>query len=246
MWQLVLFLWRKRIIQAVILLVLLPLLIDIGSYFFRPDVNSLRRTHPRKTAMMAYQERMSRSRGKKLRIKQTWVPLKRISPYLREAVVIAEDAKFWGHEGFDFEAMKDAIQRDIKAGRFKYGGSTITQQLAKNLYLKPSRNPLRKIKEAVLVWRIERELSKSRILELYLNVAQWGEGIYGAEAAARFYFAKSAEDLFPMEAAQLAVTLPSPRRFNPAAGSSYARERALFIYQELLRRESKRSDIIGP
>jgi len=237
-------LWRKRLIPAVFFIVLFIFALDIGSFFFRPDVSQLRKKSPDMTAMMLYKEQAAKDKGKKFRIRKTWIPLKRISPYLKEAVIIAEDAKFWGHEGFDFEAMKDAIQRDIKARRFKYGASTITQQLAKNLYLKPSRNPLRKLREAVLVWRLERELTKARILELYLNVAEWGEGIYGVEAAARHYFGKSAEFLSPYEAAQLAVTLPSPRRFNPSSDSSYARKRAEFIYEELLRRESERSDII--
>ena len=113
-------------------------------------------------------------KGKKYTIRQRWVPLSRISPYLIKAVLIAEDDKFWSHEGFDYEAMQKAIEKDIKAKKFKLGGSTISQQLAKNLYLSPSKNPVRKIKEAIITWRMEKVLSKKRILELYLNVAEWG------------------------------------------------------------------------
>ena len=121
----------------------------------------------------------------------------RISPYVIKAVLIAEDDKFWSHEGFDFEAIQKAMEKDLKARRFKVGGSTISQQLAKNLYLTPSKNVLRKVKEAILTWRIERNLTKKRIIELYLNLVEWGEGIFGIEAAARHYFGKSAAALGP-------------------------------------------------
>jgi monofunctional biosynthetic peptidoglycan transglycosylase len=152
------------------------------------------------------------------------------------AVVIAEDDKFWRHEGFDFEALRKAIEKDIKAGRLKYGGSTITQQLVKNLYLSPSKNPLRKLKEAVLAWRLERELSKRRILELYLNVAEWGEGIFGIEAASRHYYGKPASALDPEEAARLASVLPNPRRYSPVGQSRYVENRARIINYIMLKR----------
>ena len=162
--------------------------------------------------------------------------MSRISPYLIKAVIIAEDDKFWKHEGFDFEAIQKAVEKDLKARKFKAGGSTISQQLAKNLYLTPSKNPLRKIKEAILTWRIERTLSKKRIIELYLNVVEWGEGIFGVEAASRYYYGKSAATLGPEEAARLAAVLPNPRKFNPRGNSRYVAKRAELIENIMIRR----------
>ena len=168
---------------------------------------------------------------------QIWVPYRAISPYLIKAVLIGEDDKFWHHEGFDYEAMEKAVEKDIKAGRFKLGGSTITQQLAKNLYLSPSKNPIRKIREAIITWRLERALTKRRILEIYLNIAEWGpKGIFGIEAAARHYYGKHASELGPEEAARLAAVLPNPRRFNPLGDSRYVRYRSNLIYRIMVRR----------
>ena len=172
----------------------------------------------------------------KKEIHQQWAPLKRISPYAVKAVIIAEDDKFWSHEGFDFAAIQKAVEKDLRKKRFKAGGSTISQQLAKNLYLTPSKNPIRKLKEAVLTWRLERSLSKRRIIELYLNVAEWGDGIFGIEAASRHYFGKSAADLTAREAARLAVALPSPLRYRPGGGGTYPENRAETIYGIMVRR----------
>ncbi len=185
---------------------------------------------------MEYREQEWKRAGKKLRVQQVWRPFAAISPYVVKAVIIAEDDKFWHHDGFDFAAMHKAMDRNIQKGRFKYGGSTISQQLAKNLYLTPSRNPVRKLKEAVITWRIENKLSKRRILELYLNVAEWGEGIFGIEAAARHYFHKSASDLGPAEAARLVAVLPNPRRYNAVGTSRYVEARSDKIYDIMVRR----------
>jgi monofunctional biosynthetic peptidoglycan transglycosylase len=173
---------------------------------------------------------------KNKKITQVWVPLSKISPYAAKAVLIAEDDKFWSHEGFDLEAMQKAIEKDIKLGKLKYGGSTISQQLAKNLFLSPSKNPLRKVKEAILTWRIENNLSKRRILEIYLNVAEWGDGVFGIEAASRHYYGKSAAELTPMEAARLAVVLPNPLKYNPTGTSKYVEKRAEIVYGIMVRR----------
>jgi monofunctional glycosyltransferase len=162
--------------------------------------------------------------------------LSRISPYLIKAVIIAEDDKFWTHEGFDVEAIQKAMEKDLKAGQFKVGGSTISQQLAKNLYLSPSKNVLRKLKEAILTWRIERNLKKKRIIEIYLNVVEWGEEIFGIEAAAHHYFNKSAAALGPEEAARLAAILPNPRKLDPVGNSHYVARRAGVIQNIMLKR----------
>ncbi|MGE5893739.1 MAG: monofunctional biosynthetic peptidoglycan transglycosylase, partial [bacterium] len=201
---------KKIILLALIALLLWPVL-SIGSYLIYPDVASLKKRNPRKTAFMEYREQEWQKQGKKKTIVQTWVSSKQISPYLQKAVIIAEDDKFWSHEGFDFEAMQGALEKDLKKKKFKFGGSTISQQLAKNLYLSPSRSIVRKIREAVLTWRLEQTISKARILEIYLNVVEWGDGIFGAEAAAQHYFGKSASDLSAEEAARLATVLPNPK-----------------------------------
>jgi monofunctional biosynthetic peptidoglycan transglycosylase len=201
-----------------------------------PDISGLKKKNPKKTALMEYCQEEWKKRGKKYRITQIWVPLSSVSPYLIKAVLIGEDDKFWSHEGFDYEAMRKAIEKDIKAGKFKFGGSTISQQLVKNLYLSPSKNPLRKLREAVITWRMEKVLSKRRILELYLNIAEWGEGIFGIEAAARYYYGKSASELDPVESARLVAVLPNPIRYNPLGDSRYVAHRSDLIYSIMVRR----------
>ncbi len=186
---------------------------------------------------MKYREAEWRREGKPYRVRQKWVPLSRISPYALKAVLIAEDDKFWHHEGFDYEAIGKALERDIREKRFKFGGSTISQQLAKNLFLSPSKNPLRKIREAMITWRLERALTKRRILELYMNVAEWGgQGIFGIEEASRHYFRKPAAELTADEAARLAAVLPNPRKYDPLADSGYVVRRADFIYRIMVMR----------
>ena len=137
---------------------------------------------------MELRAREARARGQKPKHVQQWVSYRRISPNLTRAVLVAEDAAFWQHDGLDIEQLEESLEANWANLSFVRGGSTITQQLAKNLYLSPSKNPLRKFKELIIARRLEAELSKSRILELYLNVIEWGDGIYGAEAAARTYF----------------------------------------------------------
>jgi monofunctional biosynthetic peptidoglycan transglycosylase len=221
-----------------IIAVIVVLLAGLFAFqFVSPNVSKLKKENPKITAMMKYRMAEWKREGKKYRIVQTWVPYKAISPYLVKAVLIGEDDKFWHHEGFDYEAMEKAVEKDIKAGKFKLGGSTITQQLAKNLYLSPSKNPVRKIREAVITWRLERSLSKRRILEIYLNVAEWGPGgIFGIEAASRHYYGKHASELGPEEAVRLAAVLPNPRRFNPLGDSRYVVHRSNLIYKIMLRR----------
>ena len=217
---------------VLLLIVLLPLL-----YFLSlPDLSKLKKENPKKTALMEYREKEWKEEGKKVRMNQIWVPLSNISPYLLKAVLIGEDDKFWIHEGFDYEAIQKAIEKDIKAGKFKFGGSTISQQLARNLYLSPAKNPLRKIREAIITWRIERVLSKRRILELYLNVVEWGDGIFGVEAASKYYYGKPSSELTPQEAARLAAVLPSPRRYNPAGDQRYVVNRSNLIYSIMIQR----------
>ncbi len=226
-----------RLLLIALLLLAGAVIVYISTAFYYDDVAVLQKKNPGKTAFMTHREIEWEFKGlKNKKIQQVYVPLSKISPYAVKAVLIAEDDKFYSHEGFDFEAMQKAIEKDIKLGKFKYGGSTISQQLAKNLFLSPSKNPLRKVKEAILTWRIENNLSKRRILELYLNVAEWGDGIFGIEAASRHYFGKSAAELSPMEAARLAVVLPNPLKLNPTGTSKYVEKRAEIVYGIMVRR----------
>lgn len=217
------------------IIVSLIILIIVSSFVF-PSISRLKKGSIKKTSFMEYREREWHNTGKKLKVRQIWTPLSRISPYLIKAVLIAEDDKFWTHEGFDLDAIQKAVEKDFKERKLKFGGSTISQQLAKNLYLTPSKNPLRKLKEAILTWRLERKLSKRRILELYLNVAEWGEGIFGIEAAARHYYGKPASALGPEEAARLASVLPNPLKYNPLSASGYVANRSRIIYNIMVKR----------
>ena len=222
----------KLALGFVIIVLLLVLLYLVAV----PNVTKLKNENPRKTALMEYRKRVSNEKGKAYKIDQRWVPFSKISPYLVKAVLIAEDDKFWKHEGFDYEAIQKAIEKDIKARKFKFGGSTITQQLARNLYLSPEKSLIRKISEAIITWWMESALSKKRILELYLNVAEWGEGIFGVEAASRHYYGKSSSELAPEEAARLASVLPNPRKYNPVGDQRYVVNRSNLIYNIMIQR----------
>lgn len=181
-----------------------------------PDVRPLRKTAPVSTAWMNMRAAQAKAAGKPMRKVQRWVGYSRISSNLTRAVLLAEDSAFWSHEGIDFDEMKMAIEDSWEKGEPLRGASTITQQLAKNLYLSPSRNPTRKISEFLIARRLEAELSKQRILELYLNLIEWGDGIWGCEAAARAYFGVSAAELSPEQAALMAGAIINPVRYSPA------------------------------
>jgi monofunctional biosynthetic peptidoglycan transglycosylase len=185
-------------------------------YLTLPDVRALRTANPRTTAFMELREREAAEQGRQLRHYQVWVPYTRISQTLKRAVLVAEDDAFWQHEGIDMEQLKISIKNDIEKGKAIRGGSTITQQLAKNLYLSPSRDPVRKLRELIIARRMEAALSKGRIFEIYLNVIEWGDGIWGVEAAARSYFGTSASALSPDQAALLAGAIINPRVYSPA------------------------------
>ncbi|MBN2407831.1 MAG: monofunctional biosynthetic peptidoglycan transglycosylase [Elusimicrobia bacterium] len=184
-------------------------------WFTLPDTGWLKNSNPESTAMMLYKEKTALEKGVVPYRMYEWVGLSEISPYLVKAVIIAEDGKFYKHHGVDWEATKNAIETNIRKNRMYIGGSTITQQLAKNLFFSPKKNVIRKAREILAAYKLERELSKERILELYLNVADWGHGAYGAEAASRVYFVKPASELTPSEAARLASVLPNPARYSP-------------------------------
>jgi monofunctional glycosyltransferase len=185
-------------------------------YLTLPDVRLLARTNPASTAFMELRARQADEEGRKLRHIQRWVPYSRISQNLKRAVLVAEDDAFWDHEGVDVEQIRRSIEINLQRGAAVRGASTLTQQLAKNLYLSPSRDPLRKLRELIIARRLEAELSKARIFEIYLNVIEWGDGIWGAEAAARTYFGVPASALNASQAALLAAAIINPRLLNPA------------------------------
>lgn len=217
-------------LQQVVRKILLPAMVMAGLVWFLflhtnltlPDVSLLKKNNPTTTAFM------ERYRGK-APLQYQWVPYSQISPYLKRAVVIAEDAAFFDHSGFDWQAIREAIEKNWKKKELVRGGSGITQQLAKNLYLSPSKNLLRKLREILITVELERKLSKQRILELYLNVVEWGDGIYGAEAAAQHYFNTSAASLSPHQTAWLAAILPNPRYFQNRRGGAFIQRKTATI-----------------
>jgi monofunctional biosynthetic peptidoglycan transglycosylase len=193
----------------------------------------LRDHNPRTTAFMERGLASLQERNSAARLQQRWVPYGRISTDLKQAVIAAEDQRFLEHSGFDLKAIGDALDRNGRRRGIRHGGSTISQQLAKNLFLSPQRTWLRKAEEAVITVMIEMLLPKRRIFEIYLNVIEWGNGIYGAEAAAQHYFGRPADDLSPDEAARLAAMIPSPRRYTDNPDTEYLDERTDALLDEM-------------
>ncbi len=185
-------------------------------YLTLPDVRALAATNPETTAFIELRRDEAHDAGRSFTLRRRWVPYGRISNHLKRAVIAAEDGAFFQHEGLDYNQIRESIEGSLEDGGAIRGASTITQQLAKNLYLSPSRNPARKLKEVVITRRLEMALSKRRIFEIYLNSIEWGDGIFGCEAAARAYFGKSAADLEPAEAALMAGAIINPRVHSPA------------------------------
>ena len=185
-------------------------------YLTLPDVRVLARTNPTTTAFMTLRQAEAARDGRKLRHRHQWVRYSRISKNLQRAVLVAEDSRFFEHEGVDLEELRKSIEINMEKLGAVRGASTITQQLAKNLYLSPSKNPLRKLKELIIARRLEAALPKARILEIYLNVIEWGDGVWGAEAASRQYFGIPASALSREQAALLAGAIINPRVLNPA------------------------------
>jgi len=197
-------------------------------YLTLPDVRGLRTHNLPSTAFMELRAREARAEGREPTRVHRWVPYGRISPHLKRAVLVAEDAGFWGHEGIDLVEIRKSLETDWELATLR-GASTITQQLAKNLYLSPTRNPFRKLSELFITRRLEHELSKTRIFELYLNDIEWGDGIWGAEAAARTYFGVPASAIGPDQAALMAGAIVNPRVLNIAKPNGRLRARQRII-----------------
>lgn len=224
----------KKLHKFLLWLVLTPILVvlTIQLYFFVQiwwwvDHN------PESTAFMDRQLAVLREKNPKAQLRQKWVPYDRISNNLKRAIIASEDSSFSGHEGIDWIAMQKAYEKNLKKGRVVAGGSTITQQLAKNLFLSGERSYLRKAQEVVLTYMLEFLMSKERIFEIYLNVVEWGVGVFGAEAAARHYYGVSAANLGAAQAARLAVMLPRPRFYDKYRGSPYLARRTDLILRRM-------------
>lgn len=200
-----------------------------------PDVSPLRTQNLRTTALMEQRAEEAHEAGRKPRMRQAWVSLDAVAPHVVDAVLTSEDARFYRHEGVDWTEVENALEQSVREARLGRGASTLTQQLAKNLYLSTDRSLLRKGKELLLARRLEAELSKQRILALYLNVVEWGDGVYGIEAAAREHFGTSARSLSVAQGAMLAGMLPAPRRWLPAQRPEALRTRASVIVARLER-----------
>ena len=185
--------------------------------------------NPESTAFMRNRLEILQEDNPKARLRQQWVPYQRISGHLKRAVVAAEDAKFVSHNGFDWDGIQKAYEKNLREGEIVAGGSTITQQLAKNLFFSGERAWWRKAQEAVVAVMLETVMSKRRILEIYLNVIEWGDGVFGAEAAARHHYGTSAAGLSAEQAARLASVVPSPRRYGPASDTAYLQRRTQTI-----------------
>ncbi len=226
----------RRVVVAVAAVALILLVWLTWTWITLPDVSALRTTNPETTAFIDRHREARREAGKSDVVAWSPVPYARISPNLTRAVIASEDTEFFFHNGFSSHELGKAVRKAIRERKAPRGASTMSQQLVKNLWLSPSRSLTRKLREATLTRQLEKSLSKERILELYLNVVEFGPGIYGAEAAAQHYFGKPAAHLTPREGAMLAAGLPRPRSWNPSSGSeNYARrvDRILEIERQL-------------
>jgi len=223
----------KRVLDVILGVAALGFGLLAYSFLTLPDVRPLKTNNPSTTAFIELRAEEARGKGHQPRRAQRWVAYRNISANLTRAVLVAEDDLFWQHEGLDIDQLQESLATDWARGRLARGGSTITQQLAKNLYLSPSKNPLRKLRELLIARRLEAELKKARILELYLNVIEWGDGVYGAESASRAYFGVSAADVSPQQAALLAAAIVSPRLLNPAHPSARLIRRQQLILRRM-------------
>lgn len=214
------------------LIVLIVLFLLMQLYFF--GLICWWRTHnPSSTSFMRHQLAIIREKKPDAQLQKQWVPYDKISDNLKRAIIASEDANFTEHDGVDWNAIEKAYQKNTKKGRVVSGGSTITQQLAKNLFLSGQRSYIRKGEEFIITFMLEAAMDKERIFEIYLNVVEWGNGVYGAEAAAKHYYGVSAANLSPAQAAKLAVMLPNPRGFDANRGSTYLQKRSELIMRRM-------------
>jgi monofunctional biosynthetic peptidoglycan transglycosylase len=216
---------------------ILLIILTAGFYFYLglPEVNKLKANNPRTTALMLQRYREAKKADETFRIRQQWIDFEAIPELLRETIRITEDASFYQHKGLDFEELKEALKKNWKKKEYVRGASTITQQLAKNLYLSTEKSVIRKIKEYLIAIRLERNLSKDRIFTIYLNVIEWGPGIFGVEAASQNFFHKSVSQLKLEEIVRLTAVIPQPLKTNPTENSDWLKWKARWILDALRR-----------
>lgn len=226
---------RKNIL-IFLLFCLLSLVITVGAiYISLPGVEHLKGKNPGTTAFIDYRKAQAKRQGKELVIRQEWISFKKFPKLLKEAVRLSEDAGFYGHSGIDFIELEESIKKNVLEGRKARGGSTITMQLARNLFLSPRKSYLRKIKEIVLAGRLEKKLGKKRIFHLYLNIVELGYGVFGFPAAAKHFFKKSLDQLTLEQILRLVAVMPKPLRVKPTDNSRYIKWRMKIIAQRLYR-----------
>lgn len=224
----------KTLRRLLLWLILVPVaLIVLMQLYFFLQIGWWVNHNPESTSFMRHQLSVMQEKNPNATLKQKWVPYNRISKNLKRAIIASEDANFSDHEGIDWSALEKAYEKNLKKGRVVAGGSTITQQLAKNLFLSGDRSYLRKGQEVVITYMLEFWMDKERIFEIYLNVVEWGVGVYGAEAAARHYYGVSAAQLDAVQAARLAVMLPNPRYYDTHRGSTYLARRTDLILRRM-------------
>jgi len=218
-------------------IVILSFLLVAGFYFYLglPDVSGLKTKNPRTTALMVQRYREAKKSDGTFRIRKQWIDLQAIPKLMRDTVRVTEDASFYQHKGVDFAELKEALKKNWKKGEYVRGASTITQQLAKNLYLSTEKSIIRKIKEYLIAMRLERNLSKDRIFAIYLNVIEWGPGIFGVEAASQYYFHKSVRQLNLEEMVRLVAVIPQPLKINPTENDDWLKWKARWILDALRR-----------
>ena len=223
---------KRNPIKSLLVFFLVVVILQI---LFLPydNIRQLKTINAGETAFMREQAANAKNEKRQFHKMQYWISLRSIPQDAINAVIISEDGTFWSHHGFDWFEFRESIERNFEEGRAVRGASTITQQLVKNLYLSSSKNPLRKIKEWILTWYMEQQLGKSRILEIYFNVIEWGDGVYGIEAASRYYFDKSASSLNREECARLAAIIPSPRKHRADVDSKYVLRRSKLILERM-------------
>ncbi|MFC7518164.1 monofunctional biosynthetic peptidoglycan transglycosylase [Herbaspirillum sp. GCM10030257] len=224
----------KRLRKLLLWLIVAPIMLVLAlQLYFFVQIWWWVDHNPDSTSFMSRQLSVLREKDPKAQLKHTWVPYNRISNHLKRAIIAAEDSNFSGHEGVDWQAMQKAYERNTKKGKVIAGGSTITQQLAKNLFLSGERSYLRKGQEVIITYMLEYMMDKERIFEIYLNVVEWGVGVFGAEAAAQHYYGVSAAALGPAQAARLAVMLPKPRFYDKNRNSTYLSRRTNLILRRM-------------
>ena len=234
-------LWVKNHkIRAVLYAFLLYLIFELLTIPYL-EIAGLRNKNPTRTALMDQRVAEAEDQGKTLKISSHWIQLSRIPRYALNAIIVSEDGTFYAHGGIDWFEVQESVERNLEEGRAARGASTITQQLAKNLYLSTSKTPMRKVKEVIITLLLENQLGKDRILELYVNLIEWGRGVFGIDAASKAYFGKSASDLTLDEAARLAAVIPSPLTHRPDSDSRYVLRRKQIVLSRLSARKTMTS-----